>query len=548
MRFTRTSKMLSVAALAALSLSACGGGSSESGTTSGTTGSTDAVIVVDGSEPQNPLIPTSTNEVGGGEILDLIFAGLVSYDADGKPQNEMAESIETEDAQNYTIKLKEGKTFSNGDPVTASSFVNAWNYGAAAKNAQLASYFFESIEGYDEASAEGSTVETMSGLTVVDDTTFTVKLSQPESDWPLRLGYSAFFPLPDSALEDPAAFGENPIGNGPYKFASEGAWQHNQQIELVPNEEYEGPQAAQNAGVTFKIYQNDTTAYQDLISDNLDVLKTIPTSDIKNFKNDLGERSIESPYAGNQTIAIPYYLPNWDGEAGKLRRQALSMAINRDEITEVIFNNGRTPAKDFTAPVLDGYDENLPGSENLEYNPDEAKKLWAEAEKLEPYDESQPLTIGYNADKGDHKTWVEAVVNNIKNNLGIEISGKPYATFKEARTEATEETLTGALRAGWQADYPSLYNFLGPIYATGAGSNDARYSNPEFDQQLTDGLAASSVEEGNEAMNKAQEQLLEDLPAIPLWYQVAQGGWSNNVDNVEFGWNGVPLYYAITGK
>ncbi|MDN4610944.1 peptide ABC transporter substrate-binding protein [Arthrobacter burdickii] len=545
MRFTRTSQMLSVAAIAVLSLSACGGGSTESSTGGGTT---DAVIVVDGSEPQNPLIPTSTNEVGGGAILDLIFAGLVSYDADGKPQNEMAESIETEDAQNYTITLKEGKTFTNGDPVTASSFVDAWNYGAAAKNAQLSSYFFESIEGYDEASAEGSTVETMSGLSVVDDRTFTVKLAQPESDWPLRLGYSAFFPLPAAALEDPAAFGENPIGNGPYKFASEGAWQHNQQIELVPNEEYEGPQAAQNAGVTFKIYQNDTTAYQDLISDNLDVLKTIPTSDIKNFKNDLGERSIESPYAGNQTIAVPYYLPNWDGEAGKLRRQALSMAINRDEITEVIFNGGREPAKDFTAPVLDGYSADLPGSENLEYNPDEAKKLWADAEKISPYDESQPLTIGYNADKGDHKTWVEAVVNNIKNNLGIEVEGKPYATFKEARTEATEETLTGALRAGWQADYPSLYNFLGPIYATGAGSNDARYSNPDFDQELTDGLAASSVEEGNEAMNKAQEQLLEDLPAIPLWYQVAQGGWSNNVDNVEFGWNGVPLYYAITGK
>jgi oligopeptide transport system substrate-binding protein len=545
MRFTRTSKMLSVAAIAMFSLSACGGGSTESGTSGGTT---DAVIVVDGSEPQNPLIPTSTNEVGGGAILDLIFAGLVSYDADGAPQNEMAESIETEDAQNYTITLKEGKTFTNGDPVTASSFVDAWNYGAAAKNAQLSSYFFESIEGYEEASAEGSTVETMSGLTVVDDLTFTVALSQPESDWPLRLGYSAFFPLPAAALEDPAALGENPIGNGPYKFASEGAWQHNQQIELVPNEEYEGPQEAQNAGVTFKIYQNDTTAYQDLISDNLDVLKTIPTSDIKNFKNDLGERSIESPYAGNQTIAIPYYLPNWDGEAGKLRRQALSMSINRDEITSVIFNNGRTPAKDFTAPVLDGYSEDLPGSENLDYDPEQAKQLWADAEKIEPYDESQPLTIGYNADKGDHKTWVEAVVNNIKNNLGIEVAGKPYATFKEARTEATEETLTGALRAGWQADYPSLYNFLGPIYATGAGSNDARYSNPEFDQQLTDGLAASTVEEGNEAMNKAQEQLLEDLPAIPLWYQVAQGGWSSNVDNVEFGWNGVPLYYAITGK
>jgi oligopeptide transport system substrate-binding protein len=199
-------------------------------------------------------------------------------------------------------------------------------------------------------------------------------------------------------------------------------------------------------------------------------------------------------------------------------------------------------------PRPPGYEADLPGSENLEYNPEKAKELWAEAEKLEPYDASEPLTIGYNADKGDHKTWVEALVNSVKNTLGIEITGKPYATFKEARTEATEQTLTGAIRSGWQADYPSLYNFLGPIYATGAGSNDAVYTNAEFDKALKDGLAADSVEEGNEAMNKAQETLLEDLPAIPLWYQVAQGGWSNNVDNVEFGWNGVPLYHAITGK
>ncbi|WP_341393462.1 peptide ABC transporter substrate-binding protein [Arthrobacter sp. G119Y2] len=547
MRFTRTPKLLSVAAVALLALTACGGG--DTSNEAGAEGDTSRVIVADNAEPQNPLIPTNTNEVGGGAVLDLLFAGLISYDADGKPQNEMAESIETEDAQNYTITLKEGKTFSNGEPVTAATFVDAWNYGAAAKNAQLSSYFFESIQGYDEASAEGSTVETMSGLKVVDDTTFTVALKQPESDWQLRLGYSAFYPMLAEALADPATYGENPVGNGPYKFDGEGAWEHNQQIKLVPNESYEGPQEAQNAGVTFKIYQNDTTAYQDLISDNLDVLKVIPTSDVKNFKNDLGEeRSIESPYAGNQTLAIPYYLENWSGEAGKLRRQALSMSIDREEITRVIFNNGRTPAADFTAPVLDGYKDDLPGSENLEFNPDEAKKLWEEAEKLAPYDASEPLTIAYNADKGDHKTWVEAVVNNVKNNLGIEITGKPYATFKEARTEATDGVLTGAIRSGWQADYPSLYNFLGPIYATGAGSNDARYENPEFDELLSTGLAATSVEEGNEVMNEAQEMLLEDLPAIPLWYQVAQGGWSTNVDNVEFGWNGVPLYHAITGK
>src|SRR5690606_39788826 len=53
-------------------------------------------------------------------------------------------------------------------------------------------------------------------------------------------------------------------------------------------------------------------------------------------------------------------------------------------------------------------------------------------------------------------------------------------------------------------------------------------------------------DEANELFTQAQEVLLKDLPAIPLWYQNAVGGWSENVDNVEFGWNSVPLFEEIT--
>lgn len=545
MRFSRTSKALSIAAVAALALTACGGGA-DSGSTS-SAGDSSKVIIADGSEPQRPLMPADTNEVGGGKVLDLTFAGLISYDPNGKPVNELAESIEAQDGKNFTIKIKDGQKFTNGEAITAKTFVDAWNFGAAAKNAQLSGGFFESIAGYDEASAEGSTVETMSGLKVVDDHTFTVELNQAESDWPLRLGYSAFLPVPSGALADPKGFGEKPVGNGPYMLA-EGGWQHNVQIQLIPNPEYQGPRKAKNAGVTFKIFQNDDAAYQDLLANNLDSLQVIPTSALKNFKSDLGERTIEKPYAGNQTIAIPEYLPEWSGEAGKLRRQAISMALNREEITTVIFNGARKPAKEFTAPVLDGYSESIPGAENLNFDAAKAKDLWNQADALQKWDANSTFTIAYNADKGGHKAWVEAVVNQLKNNLGIKAEGKPYATFKELRNDATAKTLTGSVRSGWQGDYPSLYNFLGPVYKTGAGSNDAQYENPVFDQAISDGLNAASVSEGNTAMNKAQEILLQDLPAIPLWYQVAQGGWSDKVTNVDYGWDGVPLYYNITGK
>ena len=81
---------------------------------------------------------------------------------------------------------------------------------------------------------------------------------------------------------------------------------------------------------------------------------------------------------------------------------------------------------------------------------------------------------------------------------------------------------------------------------TGAGSNDGDYSNPEFDALIKEGLGETDVQAGIEKFQKAQEILFEDLPAIPLWYATANGAWGENVDNVEFGWNGVPLHYEIT--
>lgn len=541
MRFSRISTYASVAVISALALSGCGGGSGSSG------GQADAsaVITADSVEPQHPLVPTDTNENGGGVVVENLFNGLISYDENGKVENDLAESIDSQDQQNWTIKIKKDKKFTNGEPVTAQSFVDSWNFGAAAKNAQASSSFFSPIEGYDAVAAEGATEDKMSGLKVVDDTTFTVKLSSPESDFSQRLGYTAYAPMPESAFKDIKAFGENPVGYGPYKMAKEGAWQHNTQVDLVKNDDYEGPEKAKNGGITFKLYQNPDTAYQDLLANNLDVLQQIPTSALSNYKDDLPDRNLDKPYAGNQTIAIPEYLKNWSGEAGKLRRQAISKAIDRDEITKVILNNTRKPATDMTAPVLEGYKDDLKNSDNTKFDKDEAKKLWDEAEKIQPYDKSEKFTIGYNADAGGHKKWVDAVANQIKNNLGVEAEGKSYATFKELRTDATSGKLTGAVRSGWLADYPSLYNFMGPIFTKGADSNDSRYDNPEFEAKLKEGLEAKDQSTAQEKFQEADSMLLGDLPAIPLWYQQANVGWSENVSGVKASWNGTPMYYSV---
>lgn len=343
-----------------------------------TTSAADGVVLANGTEPQNALIPSNTNEVGGGRIVDLLFAGLVAYNADGSIENEVADSIETSDNQNYTVKIKDGWTFSDGSKVTADSFIKAWNYGALLSNNQLSSYFYDVIEGfsYDEDSE-------LTGLKKVDDLTFTITLSAPASDFLLRLGYSAFYPLPDSAFDDMDAFGEKPIGNGPYTLDS---WDHDSQAVLVKSASYNGVRPAQNEGITFSFYTDYDAAYNDLLADSLDVLDAIPDSALSSFTSELGDRAINQPGAVIQCFAIDVNTEHFkEDEEGKLRRAALSRAINRKEICDTLYYETRTPASDFTSPVIAGWSDKVSGNEVLSYDADEAKKLWEQAEAISKF-------------------------------------------------------------------------------------------------------------------------------------------------------------------
>ncbi|MFY9713978.1 MAG: ABC transporter substrate-binding protein [Microbacterium sp.] len=532
-------------AIGAMALAGCAANSPDAGESDKPAETSNAIITANSTEPENPLIPADTNEVGGGKILDAIFAGLAYYAGDGALVNEMAEKIEVDSPSTLTVTLKEGQTFTNGEPVVAHNFIDAWNYGAQISNALQNQSWFSDIVGFS-ADADSE----LTGLTEVDDQTFKIELSSDvAADFATRLGYAVYYPLPDVAFEDMEAFGENPIGNGPYKFASDTAWQHDIQISLVKNEDYQGGRKVMNGGVDFMFYPSLDAGYADLLGGELDVLDEIPEIALPVFQDELGDRALNQPAAIFQSFTIGQHLAHFSGEEGELRRAAISRAINREEITEVVFSGTRTPASDFTTPVLDGWSDSLEGAEVLEYDPDEAKKLWGEADKISPW--TGIFEIAYNSD-GPHQAWVDAVSNSLKNTLGIEAQGKAYVDFATLRADVNavdasgNRTIQTAARSGWQADYPGLYNFLAPIYATGAGSNDGVYSNAEFDELLASGAAAEAPEDSIADYQKAQEILLKDLPAIPLWYQNALGGYGEAVENVTFGWDSVPLYYEIT--
>jgi oligopeptide transport system substrate-binding protein len=548
MRLSRRTRLAGVALIAAgsLTLAACGGGSDNSKGGSGSK----SVITVYGTNPQNPLIPTATNEVGGGDPLDNLFSGLVAYNTDGSVTNEVADSIEPDAAKKvWTVKLKDGQKFTDGSPVTADSFVKAWNYGANPANKQLNNYFFYPIKGTDDIGNTVKGADTVSGLKVVDDKTFTITLKSAESDFPLRLGYSAYFPVPKSAYDADGkitkAYGERPIGNGPYKLSKSG-WERNKQISLVPNPDYQGIHKPKNDGLIFKFYAGGgtDTAYTDVQSNNLDVLDQVPPSALSTFEKDDKVKAFNEPGSSFSSLTIPERLAHFgDDEEGDLRRAAISEAINRPEITEKIFNNARTPASDFTSPVLDGWTKDVAGNEVLKFNASDAKAKWAAADKISKW--SGKFVVAYNTDGAGNKEFTEAMTNQLKNTLGIEAEPQVYPTFDELRKDITDRKIKTAFRTGWQADYPSMLNYLGPIYATGAGSNDGDYSNKAFDKLISEAAAAEG-DARYKLIGEAQAILLKDLPAIPLWYQNATAVTSKNLKGFEFNWKQKPDYYKLT--
>ena len=529
-------------------LSGCGSSNGDSTADKGSN-----VITAYNSEPQNPLIPGDCNETGGGKPLDLLFARLISFDAKGNASNEVAESIKSnDDATQYTIKLKDGWKFTDGTPVTAESFTKAWSYTANAKNAQLgSSFFFSTIKGYDKLQ-DGDKLkgdEQLEGLKVVNDHEFTVDLNRSDSVFAIKVGYTAFAPLPESFFKDPKAFGEKPVGNGPYKFQS---WDHDNQIVLVKNPDYKGNRVAKNDGVTFKVYTKDEAAYADIQSGSLDVMESVPASATKTFQKDSTVQAYNKAGSVIQQFTIPAKLKHFeaDTEEGTLRRQAVSMAINRENICKKVLNGTGTPAADFTSPLTPGYSDSLKGSGNLKYNEKKAKELWAKANAISPWTSDDKFTFAYNAD-GGHEVIYTAVVNSINNVLGAGVAAtNPYPTFNDFRTAVSDRKVNGAFRSGWQPDYPSAENYLVQNFASAAadgnGSNDGDYKNPEFDALCDKAAASKSVADANKLYQQAQEVLLNDLPAVPLYYANAYGVASTGVSGFEMNWQNLPVYENMT--
>jgi len=542
MRGLRRTRILAGIAAIALAATACGG-DGNGGDTPADAGDTGDDAAASGGEfsvyigePEH-LVPGNTNETSGGQVLSALFSGLVDYDPENsQPENLVAKSITSDDQQNWTITLNEGWTFHDGSPVDAQSFVDAWNYTAFGPNAYGNNYFYGNIAGYCDLNPGAATsagtackgkpedkpeLKELTGLKVVDPLTFTVELEAPFSQFPLTVGYTAFYPMPKVAFENIDKYEEAPIGNGPFKM--DGEWVHNQSISVTRYEEY-GGDAVDNAmadAVEFKIYSDINTGYNDLLAGQLDIMDTLPPEQIEAAKSELGDRFISRESSSFTYLGFPMYDPKYQNP--DLRR-AISMAIDRQAIIDAIFNGAFTPATSVVSPVVAGSREDV--CQYCTFDVEQAKQLLESAGGFDGQ-----VELWYNAD-GDHQAWIQAVGNQLQQNLGLTPKLKPVPLFADYLGRLDAQDVTGPFRLGWVMDYPSPQNYLEPLHATGGSSNNTGYSNDQVDQLIAQGNQAPTIEEGIQFYNQAEDIILEEMPVAPMWFGLVQGGYSDNVDNV----------------
>lgn len=483
----------------------------------GADGAEAAPYRIAGSDPEN-MIPGNTYAY---YLQDLMFDTLTTIDADtGEVANLVASEVAPDETLTvWTVTLHDTWTFHDGTPVTAQSYVDAWNATAYAPNAWSGSYYMSSIVGFDELSpAEGEpTAESMSGLEVLSETELRITLVGPDGLFPYTLANPAMAPLPASAHEDYDAFNIAPIGNGPFQI--DGTYEPNADFKVTAYADYPGTPPKVQA-ITLVPYTDQSTSFNDLLAGNVDSIYPVPAQRLAEMETNLPGKFAPSTIPNLNYLS----LPTWNPQLQDVRvRQALSMAIDREALVSSILQGSAEPAFSLAPESAVGIDPEACAS--CAYDPEEAKRLLDEAGGIEG-----TLTL-YATQYTNEDQVMQAIVNQLAQNLGIDVT---LAMEDDTWTKLKDRKIDGPTLAYWGAYFPHVQAMVEPLFTTGAPGNAAGYENPEIDELVELG----ATQEGEEAIatyQQAAELALADLQVIPLYYGVYTAAWGDRLETVPTG-------------
>ncbi len=484
------------------------------------------------------VMPTDTRDPYGMRVAALTHRGLMRYDVKGKAVPEVAESVRSDDDRVFVVTLREDAMFSTGEMITATTFVKSWNWVADPVNRQAGAAALAPIAGWDQVRA-GQPVAgrkpTLHGLRVVDPHTLRITLKTPTRDFASRLADLPFVPLPAAALTDAAGFAANPIGNGPYRL--EGNWRTRPYLSLVRNPMYRGDDAPRNDGLVLRYTTDPSATYQALRSGAVDVVDSMPLDALATYRSELRLKAVNQPVGVTQSLAFPVRLAPWNSTPGLLVRRAIAQAIDRDELVDQFFAQTRQRATDLATPVVDGYSDRMCG-DWCTHDPAKAKAALKAAGGF-----TGPLRIAYPGDQDD-AAWVAAVCDQITAQLAIPCQPQPYPNQATYLSAIASGAMTTPFVATTTMSTPNLAGFITPRFRAGSAFNDTGYAGPRVQQLIAEGADPT----GNplQPYLDAERQLLQDLPAIPLWTVNATGGFGEDVEGFKFDVFGQPVYTELS--
>ncbi|OFK23346.1 ABC transporter substrate-binding protein [Olsenella sp. HMSC062G07] len=461
----------------------------------------------------NPVAidPYNTQEDQGTQVEHILFDALTDYDwSKSAVVPKAAESWESnDDDTEFTFHLVKGAKFHNGDAVDAKAFKRGFERicDPDMSTPSEINYHLAPIVGYEEMLSKKA--KELSGVTCPDENTLVIKLNAPMADFPTVCSHPALAPVPQAALDDPASFLKHPIGNGP--FMMDGDWVADQYINVKRFDDYYGEKAKLDA-INFSIQKDPDTAFREFEGGNLDMAQ-IPTGRFGEISEKYGKS--EDGYTvtkGHQVLtgaelSVYYLAVNCEKITDATVRRAISLAINRQNICDTLFEGTRTPADSVFPKILDpDMDNSWP---DCKYDKAAAQKLVDDNNLA-----GTEITLSYNSG-GGHEDIMSIVQSDLEA-VGFKVT-------QESQEWASYLTKLGdgnfqMGRLGWIADYPTMDNFIYPNFYSTADNNYSKYNNPAVDKAIDAARQITDEDKRKEAFRAINKTLGEDMPIIPLMF------------------------------
>ena len=536
-------KRLIVAALAiagAMSLSGCGGSKSNTEPAADSTkaaenggtkksGDSKKILTIQLGPDVESIDPALNSAVDGANYILYLSDNLLKIDKEGKVVPGLAEKYDISDDQlTWTFHLRDGLKWSDGSDFTAEDFVYSWQRmvdpNVAAPYAQTV---LGMVEGYDEAigkpDAEGNTTidpdPTKLKVEATDDKTLVVHMAKPTPYFDKLAAFVSLSPVKKDVVEaNPDGWSIDPktyISTGPFKLTE---WKLGSYLMFEKNENYWDADSVKLDGIKCLLMEDQNATFSAYESGDALMIKDIPTQEITTLK----ERAdyYLDPILGTYYLDLNNTLDEFKDSRV---REALSLALDRKYISEVITAGTYTPATGFVSEGVTDWDgtvwqDNITDSSAYINVEDHAGNLAKAKELLKEagYENGVGLPeMVYSTNDASYHKKIAEYLQQAWGELGlkVEVNIVEWKSFTPQRRSGNYQIA----RDGWVMDYNDPSNIL-ELALTGNGNNNAKYSNPEFDALMEKAATEKDPQTRFGYFHQAEDLMMKDTAMVPLLY------------------------------